>query len=985
MILRLLLAAASLSLSAPALAQLTPETLEDLVRAEDAVSGSLLPLPARGSRGIVEGLSVTYDRLEIGGFGLEDLRFIFSARGDGPYDVVLESYALSPDLAATMGSLGYGEALPRFAGVWDPKAKTYASYSLTANLAYQNDRSEQSGTLHLTAEAGKNGALTLLVEGFESLWPSGALNAGRLELQLAGVMGQDFDPYGLINTLVSLSENSTSANPFAILGLLNTYSEAIFSSNLNLTLALEEGMVDMGAGSMAEVAQLDLSFKKRGQGANGLQSLVLAQRAEGVRFEEDGAGFTLDALTSQQTLSLNDLMGLVPQALPLGLQISLIETPADAGPLARTIGQMIAGLDPKFATEINLQGLALIENPETLGSQYILSGNAEELGYRFVFDLKDQISFHVSSQESAFESKTRWSDTSFALGAGGLFVGVHLWDSFLTDFAAAIADSLELSGQIRRGTQPDKSTSQGLTTVSRLLGGVFYTGALWDLATAYNDETARTLSTYGNLTWNVSTEKQDDLAKFDFGFFLRDVLSLKEWDHSFERTEKFSPFSKAEIAAARQGEDQTHVTLMSEAMGLDTSIVLGDLAPLITELDKALQQAEQLLAGNPEAITALINPLIRAGFALFHGADMRLTTQGFLIPAAQGEPSWDNRAGVCIGAGALEVLLSDVVGYRGVLSDFALDMPDPLQGGDTRLKAARLDLTSPFAESYAEAIAELYGDLFSAAIAGKAPTWGQLLQAYAQDMDSLTSELAVEGLEVVIIPNELTLGLGEASLDLPGRLIAQPLSLEQALELTWSGLTAKAEQGQVQTYMEALLPEEGLLEVLATISLEDTARAQLDSLPIDTASLDRVMQLQTLAKVIAAFDYQLDLAALRLASSVLELEGEGSARPDIAAVPDGITSRRDHLSDGLDVTPNVKATFALAGLAAFEDIRSTMAKAEPATLGALDWLPSMAEALGRPLAWLQSYAEAGAEEPLRFVYRLTKPGDGTLNGRPLEF
>ena len=63
MSLRLLLTASSFCFTAAAFADLTPRSLSELVRQEDRNSGGLLPFPAFGSSGQVDGLSVTYDRL----------------------------------------------------------------------------------------------------------------------------------------------------------------------------------------------------------------------------------------------------------------------------------------------------------------------------------------------------------------------------------------------------------------------------------------------------------------------------------------------------------------------------------------------------------------------------------------------------------------------------------------------------------------------------------------------------------------------------------------------------------------------------------------------------------------------------------------------------------------------------------------------------------------------------------------------------------
>ena len=198
-------------------------------------------------------------------------------------------------------------------------------------------------------------------------------------------------------------------------------------------------------------------------------------------------------------------------------------------------------------------------------------------------------------------------------------------------------------------------------------------------------------------------------------------------------------------------------------------------------------------------------------------------------------------------------------------------------------------------------------------------------------------------------------------------------------------MTADAAQDQVQAYVDALLPYEGLAAMTATATLSDKARKRLSLIPVEGEGRDSVAQMQNTAKALAEFDLSLDLTELNLLTSVLRLEGAGQARPDLVAMPEEITSWRDDVTDGLEISPNLDLSLMLHGLAAFDVIRLEMANADPAALGELGWMVDMAASFQEPLDWLLSYVEDPKADPLTFDYSLPTPEEATLNGRPLEF
>ena len=147
-------------------------------------------------------------------------------------------------------------------------------------------------------------------------------------------------------------------------------------------------------------------------------------------------------------------------------------------------------------------------------------------------------------------------------------------------------------------------------------------------------------------------------------------------------------------------------------------------------------------------------------------------------------------------------------GYQGFISDFAFQPAMPDEGGETRLAYASL-ICAPVPEAYWQNVAVFYGKLISDAIMqpGQSQlTWGDVLDVYAVDWQSLAAEIGVQGLEFTPLPGELSLALEAATLTLPGRLIADPLGYEQAMRLNWSGLATQASNQQIQTYFDSTAP-----------------------------------------------------------------------------------------------------------------------------------------------------------------------------------
>ena len=179
---------------------------------------------------------------------------------------------------ALIAAFGY-EDLPTFEGVWDPEAKTYASYTINGSLALTSDFIQQSGTFSIEAIAGEEGMWRLGIEGLQNQTPGTIMTLESLELILEGTDGQVVDPYALVNTFAGLGGQIGFDNPLALLGLLNSYSAEVFDPDLSLTLALNQGeFTDSTSQTSISLETASIALSKQGGGPNGAQVLSLGAK-----------------------------------------------------------------------------------------------------------------------------------------------------------------------------------------------------------------------------------------------------------------------------------------------------------------------------------------------------------------------------------------------------------------------------------------------------------------------------------------------------------------------------------------------------------------------------------------------------------------------------------------------------------------------------------------------------------------------------------
>ena len=243
---------------------------------------------------------------------------------DGLYEIELVDFDLdeSDPFASTLSFMGFRTDQVSFIGTWDPDRQTYANYEIQVDLGLSSDIWQQQGRATLTAQAGVDGFARLRVEGFDSLVAS----IEQLDLTLQGIDGQALDPYTLTKTLPLIFSDAGLENPLVFMDLINTYSDQIFHSNLDLALELDGLNVDIDSDVFAlETGQFRI--EKRGQSQNGPQSFTLIHDLNNLESRQGSEAFSLSAITGRHSLSLTDIGGLIPQLLPLGLQASGIDSP----------------------------------------------------------------------------------------------------------------------------------------------------------------------------------------------------------------------------------------------------------------------------------------------------------------------------------------------------------------------------------------------------------------------------------------------------------------------------------------------------------------------------------------------------------------------------------------------------------------------------------------------------------------------------------
>ena len=288
--------------------------------------------------------------------------------------------------------------------------------------------------------------------------------------------------------------------------------------------------------------------------------------------------------------------------------------------------------------------------------------------------------------------------------------------------------------------------------------------------------------------------------------------------------------------------------------------------------------------------------LTQATLALFDGGQMKISTTGFLTQDLEVINSQ-------LQQGEFEILMGDIVGYRGQVQGLRISPHDADIAGTTSLDFASLDFRNTWPENYGQSVARLYGDMVDQLYFGieqPDPSWADILAIYNFDLNSLASDFVVQGLEVETVPGQASLALENASLSMPWELTADPFRVEQAISLNWTGLGAKAQDAQVQTYFDAWLPKQATLEALGFMALSPEAMAALADIPLS----------EDINQGLSQFDFQIDLSELELIADLIQIMGSGTANPSFAE------PIQDSLGDTINgpIDLNLVADFSMIGI-----------------------------------------------------------------------